>query len=46
MPRLVWRTKDRGSGLYSCYFVRIRVGLVHAERLSDIAGKKRAKDKT
>ena len=36
----------RGSGLYSCYFVGMGVGLVHVEALSDNAGKKRAKDKT
>jgi len=35
--------EDGGSGLYSCYFLRFRVGLVHGERLADIAGNKRSK---
>jgi len=33
----------RASGLYSCYFLRMGVGLIHVETLSDNEGKKKAK---
>jgi hypothetical protein len=36
----------RGSSLYSCYFLRMGIGLNHFGNLSDNAGKKRAKDKS
>lgn len=38
-----FRGRHSGSWLYSCYFLRMGVGLVHIETLPDNEGKKKAK---